>query len=361
MGKCVYCGRVAGWFSSFHKECKSAHDLQLSRAPASGAPGSNMPSSPGQSDQCWSLAHLLLLSKFLMARRADSVSTGYWTDNWKAALGESKEVALRRFVTAGLLTPCPLPERLANYFSAAQLKQMLRDRQLKSSGRKDQMADRLCNADAAGMEKAVGGIVLLRCSETGQQIANQFAPRQEEMRRKALEALGKRNLDLAISVVSLFNDELGFPSDPTFGTCPATLREQLRRTFTTTPKILSRVNKTVLEHCRIAVGMDFLGVGSEWLPEDPETELQMENMKLDVEGMIVSSVQSGLNLDEWRRSGLVRSLKIVGSSDGDSCPACNAAQKRVWAIRSVPELPLRDCTSESGCRCSYVLHEIRAR
>jgi hypothetical protein len=268
---------------------------------------------------------------------------------WKAALGESEKEALRRLVKAGHLTPCPLPERLANCFSAAQLKQMLRDRQLKLSGRKEEMAERLCNADEAAMEKAVAGMVLLRCSDTGQQLANQFIARQEEMRRKALEALMQRNFKLAISVVSLFNDELGFPSDPMFGTSPATFQEQLRRTFTTTPKILSGVNKAVLEQLRIFAGMDFLGLDYESLPENLETAL----------GMLISGVQSGLNLDEWRQSGLVRSVKIVGSSDGDSCTACKSAQKRAWPIQNVPELPLLDCTSEWGCKCSYVLHEIR--
>jgi hypothetical protein len=209
------------------------------------------------------------------------------------------------------------------------------------------MAERLCNADEAGMEKAVAGVVLLRCSDTGQQLASQFIAQQEEMRRKALEALRQRNPELAISVVSLFNDELGFPN--MFGTCPATLQEQLRRTFTTTPKILSGVNKAVLEQLRILAGMDFLGLDYESLPENLETTL----------GMLISGVRSGLSLEKWRQSGLVRSVKIVGSSDGDSCPACKSAQKRAWPIQNVPELPLPDCTSEWGCNCSYVSHEIR--
>ena len=63
-------------------------------------------------------------------------------------------------------------------------------------------------------------------------------------------------------------------------------------------------------------------------------------------------------LREWRRSGLVLSVKIVGPSDGDSCRACKAAHK-VWPIKNVPKLPIAGCTSEWGCNCGYVLHEIR--
>jgi hypothetical protein len=243
-------------------------------------------------------------------------------------------------------------------FSLVQLKQMARDRQLKLSGRKDQIAERLCGADPAGMGKAVAEIALLRCSEAGRQLANQFLARQEDVRRNAMEALRQRNLELAVSVVSSFNDELGFPIDPIFSSSSETLREQLRRTFTTNPKILSGEDKTVLEHCRIAVGMSFLGLGLECPPADPETERKLEDGKLDVPRMIISSVQSGMNLEDWRTSGFVKSIKIVGSSGGDSCPACKSAQKAPWPIKDVPELPIPDCTSEGGCNCSYVTHEI---
>jgi hypothetical protein len=276
----------------------------------------------------------------------------------KAALGESEEEALHRLLTAGHLIQCCVAEKLVDCFSSGQLKQMLRDRQLKLSGTKEQMTERLCTADAAGMEKAVAGIILLRCSETGQQLANQFLARKEDVRRNALEALRQRNLELAVSVVSSFNDELGFPIDPMFSSSRETLREQLRRTFTASPKILSGVDEKALECCRIAVGMSFLGLGLVWPPSDPETESRMEDMTLDVVAMLISSVQSGMNLEDWRTSGFVKSIKIVGSSGGDSCPACKSAQKAPWPIKDVPELPIPDCTSEGGCNCSYVTHEI---
>jgi hypothetical protein len=207
--------------------------------------------------------------------------------------------------------------------------------------------------------------------------------RQEQVRQQALKALKERNLDLAISLVWSFlvwsfNEEMGIP-DYTLsagvecvsevgdgqayqGPSPEILRrqhEQLRRAFTTNPKILSGVDGTVLEQCRIAAGMAFLGLGFIWPSGESEAEAQLENMTLDVAGMIVSSVQSRMNLDEWRRSGHIKSVKIVGSGDGDSCHACKAAQKQPWPIQDVPELPFADCTSEWGCNCGYVLHEIR--
>ena len=164
--------------------------------------------------------------------------------------------------------------------------------------------------------------------------------RRGELRRTALEALRRRDFALAISEASAFNAECGFPVDPFFSVSPETLREQITRTFSRNPKILSGVDQRILEHCQLRQAWSSLAWALCGLLADPKTESQMEGMTLDVVGMITSSVQSGINLDGWKRTGLVQSIKIVGPTDGDSCPACKVAQKRVWPIRDVPELPL---------------------
>src|SRR5215813_7735557 len=120
-----------------------------------------------------SLAHLLLLSKFVAGRRLHVETPGHGTDRWRAALGVSEHDAIRQFLSQGLLVSCTTAEKLVYSFSSACLKQRLRERGLKLSGRKDQMAERLCLADVSGMENAVRGIELLKCSEAGQQFAQE--------------------------------------------------------------------------------------------------------------------------------------------------------------------------------------------
>src|SRR5208282_220252 len=106
-----------------------------------------MPSAPSKADPRWTLAHLMLLSMFSGPRTGN----GPWGDQWSGALGEDGSGAIQRFVGAGLLVDSVLSvsERLALKFSSLQLKQMLKERGLKVSGRKDEMAERLCMANAA--------------------------------------------------------------------------------------------------------------------------------------------------------------------------------------------------------------------
>ncbi len=309
-----------------------------------------------RSDARWSVAHLALLSRFVNTRRAPGAETGRWAEEWRKALGESEQDAVGRFLAAGLLEACSLPERLDYHFPIVRLKEMLRERRLKLSGRKIELAERLCLADAAGMQAALVGISLLRVSDQGRRLAEEFLARREEMRRTALEALRQRDFDLAISVALSVEESWGLPKDPLFGLSRDTIQRQLKLTFSTTPKILSGVSEETLEHLRIAAGMAFLGLGSKWLPEDFEAVRAMGSDA--AVAMIIAAVQSGLNLAAWRKSGLVRSVKILGTQDPGSCPACLAVRNRVYAMQEVPELPIPACTSDCGCRCVYVAHEI---
>ena len=182
-----------------------------------------MPSSPSRDDPRWTLAHLMLLNRYSNPRANEPLPPGYWSDQWRSALGETHEDAIRRFIDTGLLVPCPLSQRLAWKLPYTELKQLLRDRKLKISGRKAEMAERLCESDPEGMEKVLAGLSLLQCSELGRTLASAFLARKSEMQNAALEALRKKNLDLAVSVVSEFQDALGFPEDPLMPSKPDVL------------------------------------------------------------------------------------------------------------------------------------------
>jgi hypothetical protein len=308
-----------------------------------------MPSVPSKTDPQWTLAHLMLLGKFSRPH----LGTGPWGDQWSAALGEDGNEALRRFVEAGFLVRCSVPEQLAFKCSSVQLKQMLRNRGLKLSGRKDEMAERLCKAAPAEMEKAVAGMDLLAYSESGQQLAGEFFARRDETHRVALASLRERNPGLACRVVSEFQDALGFPEIPMFQTKPDLA--DVTSVFSLRPRILAGVNEEALEHLRVAAGMAFLGLGDNWLPENLETGIRLAGPA--AVSMIISRVQSGKNLESWRSSGLVRTVKIICSADGP-CEACSGLRSRVWPIEELPEIPYENCSSPEGCRCACVAHLI---
>lgn len=314
-----------------------------------------MPSAPSTIDPQWTLAHLSLLSAFSKRRPAEPAQPGHWVDRWRKALGESEEQAMRRFVGAGLLTRCSLSERLDWKVRYVELKQMLKERGLKLSGNKAQLIERLCQADPKGMETTVEGVNLLRCSEAGQGLASAFVASREHMRNATLDAMCEGALDSAVRIVCDFHDALGFPEDPFFPTKPNL--SDLRRAFSVRTAILEGVSDETLEKLRLAAGMAFLGLGTDWLPDNFETGMRFTGDT--AVGMIISRVQNERNMQSWHETGLVKTIKVLCSHD-DSCEACSALSNRVWQIESLPEIPYVYCTSEQGCRCVCVADSIES-
>jgi hypothetical protein len=307
---------------------------------------SSLPSKPGS---LWSLTHLLLLSKFMRARRVEPPSTDSRTDGWNVALGESQNDAIRRFASAGLLIPSPLAEKLACSFLAAHIKEMLRERGLKLSGSKNEMAERLCYADPRGIENALASIESFKCSETGRQLAEEFLEREQRMKRALLEYLQKGDCEAAVREVCNYKDALGFPTTQWFPDRPRL--DDVRSALSANPRILASVSEGTLRQLRLAAAKAFLGLWSKWYLDDMETDLKMSN-EVAV-NMMVSSVQNGRNVAHMRL-GEIKRVKILGTNLDDSCEACETLRNRVWPIDEIPELPHAACTSKCGCRCVYV-------
>ncbi len=279
---------------------------------------------------------------------------GFWTDQWKAALGESEGDAIQRFLDARLLVPCTPSERLVCKFQYKELEGMLRERGLKLTGRKYEMAERLCSADFAGMEQNVAGVNLLKWSEQGRQLASAFFSRRDEMQRSAVAALRGKNPELASRFVCEFQDALGFPDTPMIQNKPDVA--DVSNVFSARPKILAGISEESLECVRVAAGMAFLGLGHDPLTDNVETGIRLAAPA--AVKMIISYVQSRRNVESWQSSGLVRTVKIICSADGP-CKVCAKLSNRTWLLEDVPEIPYEHCTSDEGCKCGYVLADVK--
>jgi hypothetical protein len=94
-----------------------------------------------------------------------------WVD-WDGLLGESVGSAIERLKTAGALLRVNEPTwRILYNRNANELKRMCREHQLKVSGTKEQMAERLASIDPSGLVLGYPG-ELLKCSPDAEQIAN---------------------------------------------------------------------------------------------------------------------------------------------------------------------------------------------
>ncbi len=137
--------------------------------------------------------HLFFLSTFLHPRTVEGLGTGI---DWKLVLGEQPEKAARRLLSEGALIRASLREHLAYKFKVPELKEMLKRLGLPSSGRKSNLIMRLIQSNREDMKQAVTDITVLKCSEQGQIIAEQYLTDNGEMivQHKVLTPDGVRKL-----------------------------------------------------------------------------------------------------------------------------------------------------------------------
>jgi len=326
-------------------------------------------------------------------------STNDWAYRfWKVPLGESEREAIERFLKAGLLVHCTVPEQLDWGFTLAQLKGFLRERGLKLAGKKTEIADRLYQADPAGMGKACAvalreaterwiewqhrvamekagtaavrkagaECILLKCSETGLRLVSEYTAIEREMGRRALDALRNEDFASAISTVLAFEDKLGFPASPMMS--PEDARkfvcQSIPLAFAAKPKILSAVSEDVMRCLRFTAAASELCVLCRGCGEAkcfaPDTDL-IKSLKtgLDMENqaalrMVIFHVNFQYKKETWKQMGVRRvQLRAIHHPDEMRvpCQTCMELDGREWPIDEVPDLPYQHCTSKFGCRC----------
>jgi hypothetical protein len=226
-------------------------------------------------------ARLLLLSKFLQPQLVSDFTK---SDEWNQTLGQDPGDVIQQLIDEGMLTEPVLHACLAFRFKVSDLKQMLKARDLPVSGRKDELIERLVNADPEAMTKAGTGRGLLQCSAVGRGLAEQYVSDQLQKRKEVeqyvFEQLSKRNLKEASRVVSDFKVAQAFPRGATDESGSKQDQfEMLTSIFQSKPKTLAILTKNSLEMLQLAAAMMHLWGNSakEWLPSDLKTGLAIDN------------------------------------------------------------------------------------
>ena len=170
-------------------------------------------------------AHLLLLSKFLHPKTVDDFAKSdsrieafgdlAKLDTWKSVLGESPSSAIKRFVDEGMLGQADIGAQLDYKFKATELKAMLKQRGLPVSGRKEDLINRLLQADVENMKRAVAGLKVFLCSERGREMAEQFLlaekAKRANLEEQALGYLKQRKFKEASQTVAAYEAKQVFP------------------------------------------------------------------------------------------------------------------------------------------------------
>ena len=112
-------------------------------------------------------AYMLLLNAFLKPTSPEELDSAV---PWEQVLGRSPIEIIEQYVSLGLLEYAgqglPLAAKLRR-LSNEDLKEMLKERGLRSSGRKTRLIARLVDADEQGVAQAMDRIKILLCTEAG--------------------------------------------------------------------------------------------------------------------------------------------------------------------------------------------------
>ncbi len=102
----------------------------------------------------------MLLQQFLAPARVSKLDPV----QWETVLGESLQTVLIRLIDDGILVRSSLAATVEFCNTVPALKRLLKERGLKVSGNKKELAERLVVVDEVGMSKLLVGEMLLECA-----------------------------------------------------------------------------------------------------------------------------------------------------------------------------------------------------
>ena len=299
-------------------------------------------------------AYLEFLSKFTTGNSAESFQ-GH--THWQSALQMHPSDAINSLITGGFLEKSNLATALTCRCGATQLKSLAKEIGVSSSGRKDQIAERLAKANSDVVKNLAVGFEVFSCTEKGLAAVRGFQERAKNAKSQAetlaVEALRSKQFKEACRVIASYEAAQVSPRGLGIDWKDYDDRHDvgiLRIIFETKPERFASISDIQLQEVRVAAGMlQLWGVNdaSRWLVHSKADEFGMEP---DDAAMLL--LNYGLNmkrLAEFQLLG-IKKVQILGGCD--ECPACQEIKQKFFPLVDVPEVPLANCTCETGCTCT---------
>jgi hypothetical protein len=297
----------------------------------------------------------MLLCEFRKARDAKYCVPDYW----KAILGENPRVSINRFRSEGLLEIASVTETLPLILRLPELKQMLKQRDLPVSGKKDILIERLLSSDLPFATQLVDTRPHVKLSPEGQSITDKYCASKDKEKADAvaevLPLLRLRNFKAAGAVVAAYQaKQIGVSlvdgvASQSGRLTPQHYSANLDSIFSSYPTILQGLSSAEWEqaHLCLAIG-EALGHWDNSLPDHFTGAPRLDSNT--AMRMISFHCRHIRELKQLRRIG-VKKITIEGCGDSASCASCKKISGKKFSLDGVPELPYAKCTSAMGCRC----------
>ena len=362
--ECPYCAETIKAAAIKCKHCKSMIDQN-------GVP---FKQSDGLSQEMYSqrnqIARKLLLSEFINIEKGRNHDIYYKNNRWKSILSEEPEKVIKEFMDEGLLEPLDLHNLVSNKFKTSDLKDMLKKVNLKSTGKKDDLIQRLIEYDIKMMSELVIDLNIYRCTKAGLSIVEKFIAEEEAIKeaaeREAYEFLINKEYSKAIEVKKQYKEPREYRHEETRSndrsipviSDQSRLIKSLERMSKSTPPILRELSKEKLDELRKAAVFDlFWGSVPKWLSNNLDTGT---HLNVNTVCRMFSFHDSFLNSKEVIKSSPFKmKTRILTVNDEQTCPACREISGwEYYNIDEVPELPYAKCSAKNGCRCNVIIDTV---
>jgi|GEM_PF-2172751 len=285
-------------------------------------------------------------------------------EHWSDVLGEKVETVIEQLRRGGALELAPLALRLAHRYSANDLRFLLGERGIETSGSRDNLIRRLLARDPDGARLLAEDINVLVLSVEAKKHVLRYVraekARREEAERSSHAALLQEDPMRAALTVAEFQRDSVFSRGVGVAFHDDDQSENvaiLQNLFEETPALLKTSRAADLRQLRPAAGMAFLWGREDaapWIPGD-----------IEITGALGAAVICDMLIAHARflaerehlRHATADSFEIQTLDDGGSCPACHALRGTQYTLDSLPELPHARCTSPRGCRCRVIVSQ----
>jgi|GEM_PF-1704707 len=272
-------------------------------------------------------------------RHPQEIDKDPWFASWSDTLGRPYREVVGELLEQGYLRLAGIKKKLALKLRVPELKLLMYEHDLKVSGKKEELLDRLLEARPLEAERAVADVGdLYLCTEKGLQAVDQYEERSAERRQSAdieiKKLLRAGNVEQAAAVVRRFNQNLPRP--------PA--ENPLDKDEVMTILGITQVpglTADEVEEGRLRLAAEVLWEGK-IVSGDPVAKRA---------AFLIERQRSVETLKQFAENEFVNKVEIM--CQDDSCRKCKAVAGKRYPLKKAPLIPIDGCTHESGCRCCY--------
>ena len=303
-------------------------------------PSANQEAKPGFVEKNF----LFFLSYFWSPQEIDKDK---FISGWSESLGKSYKKVVGEFLSKDLIKRAGVKEKLAVLLRGDDLRFLLREKGLKTSGKKDDLLSRYmeaCPEEAEKKASAMAGDLLVCTPEGARKVADigRKAGREDSAQLEMRSLLSRRKVEQAAEVVRVYK---GYERNP--------LQENIvgkdEVEMVLALKKVPGVGPEEFDDARLNTAMEMLWYGK--IASAEYSHRPAYQIFGRFASIIVEKKRSRETLKGYSENEFITRVEIM--CQDDSCRACKAAARRTYPLNKAPLIPIDGCTHENGCRCCY--------